>query len=1172
MKADLTRRTFRPERHYAGTVQQQGRVPMDADWNEQVDIQQHHDEIETIDVIGQTGVPEGTSFQVDALGNTELQLSPGRAYVDGILCELDAGTVPVTVNGAGTLTPLTWTIDGLALRLGEWVQISSSATDGKSYRITAMDPSTLLLTLAVGSDNLTTLFAGKTPSIRRVVTYTVQPEWWQPDYTTWTANAVPTFTPPAAGLYLAYLDVWRRHVTALEDSGIREIALGGPDTCTRMRTTWQLKLAQVGTLSDPITCATASPVLPVSTGQLSARALLPGNDTPCVMAPTARYRSLENQLYRVEVHTGGVYGAATFKFSQDNGTVVTSWIKQDGLNLYVGSTGKDSVLGLTNGDWVEIIDDSLELAGKPGVMTQITGVQTDYITISDATILIANFPLNPRIRKWDAALATVTQSGADGFLTLGTAGVQIKFEPGNYVTGDYWLIPARTISTDVEWPQSELGTPLPRPRFGIQHHYMHLALVAWNGTAFTVQEPDCRPQFPPLTNIHAKDVKMDPGPCNFDPTVKTVQDAISALCQEKANSCCELVIAPGADVATVVAQALQNNLANNIPGLHICFAAGTHTLRDTLVITAPANGGDITVSGCGLASKVTAPTVPTVIELVGWTTATVTDLTLVAGAAQRAATVVTAPTDSSVAVTRAVATSSVAPAARAAATTFAPVAAASMVPVAASVAPPPPRPPGPSGTLALRDCVYSVVERVWAVCPPFPRRVTSCIVVSAPTVGARASVRVTNCEVAVGNRQFGILVIGIVRSTVEGNRVEVVPFQTVDRTALLASHDYQGGLRDRMMSNLRIGTAAGHTVATNTTERRVHLTLNNVKMAFTADAAVASGWASYLASHIPHYLSKATRHTAVLAAPSSTSSSSSSSTSSSSSSSSSTDAGGGAKNPVPNPTAARVAMAMKRMVTDIVRTVSSVTQAQATTLGLGDFYTFVQAQNQAVQAVMTGAIVIAGSVAGDVRILDNSIAGAIDGIIAALQPAAANPVTNTTTATNLKSAINTASTNLALNTDTNTNTNAGTGLNINPNLNSAADTINPIDALVIAPRIVRSRIAGNTVVLSGPPRVPSIGIGLASCASTIIEDNWIDHTGSAASIGIAVTGLLGKMMRAQGNHTISTTVGIEVRPQKPASGGDPSLGALWILSQNAAVGATTPILAPATVVRINNAP
>lgn len=42
--------------------------------------------------------------------------------------------------------------------------------------------------------------------------------------------------------FLVYLDVWERHITAVEDSNLRETALGGSDTCTRAQVVWQIKL------------------------------------------------------------------------------------------------------------------------------------------------------------------------------------------------------------------------------------------------------------------------------------------------------------------------------------------------------------------------------------------------------------------------------------------------------------------------------------------------------------------------------------------------------------------------------------------------------------------------------------------------------------------------------------------------------------------------------------------------------------------------------------------------------------------------------------------------------------------------------------------------------------------------------------------------------------------
>ena len=38
MGGDYTRFTFDPKKHYAGVLKQQGRVDLDADWNELVEI------------------------------------------------------------------------------------------------------------------------------------------------------------------------------------------------------------------------------------------------------------------------------------------------------------------------------------------------------------------------------------------------------------------------------------------------------------------------------------------------------------------------------------------------------------------------------------------------------------------------------------------------------------------------------------------------------------------------------------------------------------------------------------------------------------------------------------------------------------------------------------------------------------------------------------------------------------------------------------------------------------------------------------------------------------------------------------------------------------------------------------------------------------------------------
>src|ERR1700722_3280177 len=87
MKGDFTRWTFQPAKHYHGVLKQQGRVDVDADWNEQGAIAAHRVETETMDVVGQSGAPAANAgFLVTPdPTNKTLLIGAGRAYVDGIL-------------------------------------------------------------------------------------------------------------------------------------------------------------------------------------------------------------------------------------------------------------------------------------------------------------------------------------------------------------------------------------------------------------------------------------------------------------------------------------------------------------------------------------------------------------------------------------------------------------------------------------------------------------------------------------------------------------------------------------------------------------------------------------------------------------------------------------------------------------------------------------------------------------------------------------------------------------------------------------------------------------------------------------------------------------------------------------------------------------------------------
>jgi len=88
MSGDYSRETFDPRRHYSGVLMQQGRVQLDADWNELIDILDRRRRAETVDTIGRCTVPKETpdGFRIQITAG-KLTIGRGRLYADGLLAE-----------------------------------------------------------------------------------------------------------------------------------------------------------------------------------------------------------------------------------------------------------------------------------------------------------------------------------------------------------------------------------------------------------------------------------------------------------------------------------------------------------------------------------------------------------------------------------------------------------------------------------------------------------------------------------------------------------------------------------------------------------------------------------------------------------------------------------------------------------------------------------------------------------------------------------------------------------------------------------------------------------------------------------------------------------------------------------------------------------------------------
>ncbi len=95
---------------------------------------------------------------------------------------------------------------------------------------------------------------------------------------------------------------------------------------------------------------------------------------------------------------------------------------------------------------------------------RVVSADGDAIRIDPATATgtldAADFAVNPRVRRWDTDGPRLVESGpGDGYLEL-EDGVQVRFSAGaSWHTGDYWTIPARVATGDVEWPPDAESRP-----------------------------------------------------------------------------------------------------------------------------------------------------------------------------------------------------------------------------------------------------------------------------------------------------------------------------------------------------------------------------------------------------------------------------------------------------------------------------------------------------------------------------------------------------------------------------------------------------------------------------------------------------------------------------------------------------------------------------------------
>lgn len=734
MKGDFSRYTFDPSKQYTGVWMQQGRVQLDADWNEQQAINKHRLEAEARDVIGRCGAPfSDPGFEIKVDGDGDLLIGKGRYYVDGMICVND---------------------------------------DAIKYQI-------------------------------------------QPDLPG--APVIAGLLKPASSATIrygmVYLDVWQRGITALDDKHIKEIALGGADTATRTKIVWQVKVQPL----------MQKPSLPCSGTELfrenkiALNAQISSSDEvttdACIIRPNAGYRRLENQLYRVEIHKSGKLNQATFKWSQDNGSNEIPLENIVGREVTVQNVGPAIYEIFKDGTWVEVVDDNSDLNPQGGQPRNLVRLRKEPNTAVNVFSLEEDLSWktdlkHARLRKWASKDIPIN----DGWTSLGAEGIKVLFSAESedkqdaFKSGDYWLIPARIASGDIEWPKDDTGkNPKPQPPLGIKHHYCKLAVISFNGSKLSVlPDSDCRIIFPPLTGIKASDVSFDNKVCQFA-GAETVQAALEDLCQRDEGNC-NLSIKPGWGWEKTL------DMIGDKEDAKICFKVGIYPLKSTVTLK---NKGHIKIIGSGPGTKIVIRSGEAALKFEACDSVTVKDLYAESGVA------------------------------------------GSWYKDNLSYL---------NGTLTFSACPKVTIEGVGLKCASSAERAATCITVRDAAEYGRAVrsarpiklkpvelVRIHNCDLEVGHQQSGILLINVKRCQVEGNLLKAATRPvTLTLETLLQNPRYRSSVRGLMIhDSLMIGqAAAGGNEAGKPKEAKenglVSVSISNRSITFRTHPSLVPVWESWL--------------------------------------------------------------------------------------------------------------------------------------------------------------------------------------------------------------------------------------------------------------------------------------------------------------------------------------
>jgi Family of unknown function (DUF6519)/IPT/TIG domain len=469
MAGDRARVSYDPSRKWRGLVAQQGRVTVEADWNEAAAIDGERDRMQALDVVGPVGTPDHgygvTAVPAGAAAPAtpgDLTIAPGTLYLGGERLDLDgAVTYSTQPDWLDHSTDPLWVAPAVPAATGtsnELVYLLASEQEVSAVE----DPA--LADVALGGPD--------TMQRQRILQHFVR-------------------QPTEAG---TCGDAWNALVSSLAGDGL------GFDAAS-------MRVESLTTLQVSFSDAPAAP-------------------GPCQPVATGGYLGAENQMIRVMV-TGGGTGTPTVVWGFDDASFVyrvqsASYDTSSGnTTVTLASAPVDSYHYPVAGQAVELLRDAAALTDADYIASAtgfVAPLAASYDPASMQVVISGQPPgdylsaatQQLYLRVWQATTAALPGQ-ATGLGDTGVA-VTLTLSSGtSFHAGDFWRFALRPIQPAVVYPARYLDAP--QPPEGPRVWACPLALLTWDGGSASATA--CVPPFSglvELTGAKAGCCTVDVGP------------------------------------------------------------------------------------------------------------------------------------------------------------------------------------------------------------------------------------------------------------------------------------------------------------------------------------------------------------------------------------------------------------------------------------------------------------------------------------------------------------------------------------------------------------------------------------------------------------------------------------------------------------------------------------